>query len=335
MKTFSLLIPVCISLLLMDFSGNYFYKKNPRKNFTPLPPYARKEKLMHPVLFAENTISTTDDEFGGTFTPDGKTCYFSKSVLRFYIDVICVSEFKNGQWQMPEVAPFSGVYRDFDPVITADGNTMLFTSDRPVHGEQKTDYDIWMLKKTAHGWSDPVHLDSAINSPYNEHFASMAANGTIYFSSDRPGAIGGRGDADIYRSPLENGKYLKAEHLADSVSSPAYELDCVVSPDERFLLIGVYGRSDGYGNYDIFCSKNVNGKFGKSKNLGPLVNSKFRDYSPRISPDGNYLFFTSERDFSVQDSVLCDYQVLNDHLHGILNGSGNIYQLSLEAIGLK
>ena len=31
---------------------------------------------------------------------------------------------------------------------------------------------------------------------------------------------------------------------------------------------------------------------------GPKVNSGFRDYSPRISPDGKYLFFTSEKDFS-------------------------------------
>src|SRR5579871_3437548 len=305
------------------------------KSFSPMPPYAHKEKLDKPVLFAENVITTSDDEFGGTFTPDGKTCYFSKSVLKFYIDVICFSEYKNGRWQTPKVAPFSGVYRDFDPVISADGNTMLFTSDRPVNGEKKTDYDIWMLKKNGNGWSEPIHLDSAINSPYNEHFASMAANGTIYFSSDRPGALGGPGDADIYRSALTNGKYVYAEHLADSVSSTAYELDCVVSPDERFLLIGVYGRADGYGNYDIFCSKNVNGKFSASKNLGPLVNTKFRDYSPRISPDGKYLFFTSERDFSVQDTLMRDYKKLSDHLHSILNGSGNIYQIELSALDLK
>ena len=248
--------------------------------------------------------------------------------------MICFSNFANGSWQEPAIAPFSGIYRDFDPVVSPDGMTMLFTSDRPVHGEEKKDYDIWLVKKTPDGWSEPIHLDTTINSPYNEHFASMAANGTVYFSSDRPGAMGGPGDADIYRSKLVNGKYVTAEHLSDSVSSTAYELDCVVAPDESFLLIGVYGRPDGYGNYDIFCSKKVDGKFGASKNLGPLVNSRFRDYSPRLTPDGRYLFFTSEKDFSAQDSVVHDYKTLTDNLHGILNGSGNIYQVELSAVGL-
>src|SRR5882757_10701120 len=71
------------------------------------PPYASGEPLQEAKLFGEGVISTKDDEFGGTFTPDGKTCYFSKSILRFYIDVICYSKFKDGQWQIPEVAPFS------------------------------------------------------------------------------------------------------------------------------------------------------------------------------------------------------------------------------------
>src|SRR5882757_1433345 len=79
-------------------------------------PYYHKDTLNDPILFGKGVITTSDDEFGGAFTPDGNTCYFSKSVLRFYIDVICFSQFKNGKWQTPEVAPFSGRYRDFDPV---------------------------------------------------------------------------------------------------------------------------------------------------------------------------------------------------------------------------
>jgi len=299
-------------------------------------PYSRTEKLLEPRLFGEGIISTSDDEFGGTFTPDGKTVFFSKSVLRFYTDVICYSKFSDGKWQTPEVAPFSGKYRDFDPVISADGTKMLFTSDRPVAGEEESNYDIWMVTKTADGWSEPIHLDTTINSSYNEHFASMAANGTIYFSSERPGALGGSGDADIYRSRLVDGKYMPAEHLGDSVSSKAYELDCVVAPDESFLLIGSYGREGGFGNYDIYVSRNTNGKWSPAKNLGAKVNSSFRDYSPRISPDGKYLFFTSEKDFSAPPwQGFKDYDELREKFHGILNGAGNIYQIELESLGIE
>jgi len=324
-------IIICVALMILSTS----YKPHCEYG-TSNPPYAHNGVLTVPALFAEGIITTTDDEFGGTFTPDGRTCYFSKSVLRFYLDIICFSEYKNGQWQTPQVAPFSGTYRDFDPVLSPDGTKMVFTSNRPVDGKLKSDYDIWMVTKTANGWSEPLHLDTTINSEYDEHFASIASSGTIYFSSNRPGALGGDGDADFYYSKFENGHYTKAVHLTDSVSTPSYELDCLIAPDESFLLMGAYGRKDGYGNYDIYVSENINGKWTPSRNLGPKVNSVFRDYSPRISPDGKYLFFTSEKDFTSDSTKkFSSFKELKKNFHSVMNGSGNIYQIELSALGLK
>jgi len=120
------------------------------------------------------------------------------------------------------------------------------------------------------------------------------------------------------------------------VSTPSYELDCTIAPDESFLLMGAYGRKDGYGNYDIFVSEKINGKWTASRNLGPKVNSRFRDYSPRISPDGKYLFFTSEKDFTVDTTKnISSFKDLKNGFQSILNGSGNIYQIELSALGLK
>lgn len=282
------------------------------------------------VLFGEGVISTQDDEFGGIFIDNGNTCFFSKSVPRFYLETICESKFKNGKWNTPEIAPFSGQYRSFDPSVSPDGNTILFTSDRPVRGENKKDFDIWMIKKTANGWSEPTRLDSPINSGYDEHFASMAANGTIYFSSNRPGAVGGDGDADVYRCKLVNGKYSEVEHLNDSINTPAYVLDVTIAADESFLLLGYFSQPDGFGLYDIYISKQVSGNWTAIKNVGPKVNTKFRDYSPRISPDGQYLFFTSEKDWSaLKHDAPYTYEEVTDNFRSIMNGSGNIYEIKL------
>ena len=68
-------------------------------------------------------------------------------------------------------------------------------------------------KKNENGWSEPIHLDTTINSQYDEHFASMASSGTIYFSSNRPGAFRGDGDADFYYSKLVNGHYAPGGSL--------------------------------------------------------------------------------------------------------------------------
>ncbi len=296
-------------------------------------PFTIKGKTDKPVLFGEGVISTSDDEFGGTFSKDGQTVYFSKSVPGSYLYTICYSEFKEGKWTTPEIMPFSGLYRDFDPVLSPDGNTMLFASDRPAGTAIKNDYDIWMVKKTAAGWSEPQRLPAPINTEYDEHFASMAANGNIYFSSTRPDSKGNDIGSDVYRCRLVNGTYQTAEHL-DSVSTEAFELDVIVAPDESYLLIGANGRPDGLGGFDIFISKNKNGSWSKAENIGPLINTQFRDYSPRISPDGKYLFFTSEKDFTTTGILKPPYKYkkLMDSFHGTLNGLGNIYHVELSAV---
>jgi hypothetical protein len=66
------------------------------------------------------------------------------------------------------------------------------------------------------------------------------------------------------------------------------------------------------------------------QNLGPRVNSTARDYSPRLSPDGRYLFFASERGLPNQDRRPGTYRELMAAMKDTLNGLGNIYQIDLK-----
>src|SRR5262249_25196005 len=83
-----------------------------------------------PEMIVEGVLSTPDDEFGATPSPDGKTIYFDKTGPPHYLYVICESHLVNDKWSTPKVMPFSGLYRDSDPVLSPDGNTMYFASDR-------------------------------------------------------------------------------------------------------------------------------------------------------------------------------------------------------------
>src|ERR1700761_6840365 len=68
--------------------------------------YNQKIKKDSAVIFAEGIITTPDDEFGGTISPDGKTCYFTKSVIQFYIDVICFFTYRKGKNKKTHKAPY-------------------------------------------------------------------------------------------------------------------------------------------------------------------------------------------------------------------------------------
>ena len=76
------------------------------------------------------------------------------------------------------------------------------------------------------------------------------------------------------------------------------EFNAFVDPEERFIYFGSFGRSDGLGGGDIYRSNKSGGDWLAGVNLGSSVNSRDLDYSPFVSPDGVFLFFTSERSTS-------------------------------------
>ncbi|MEO8276233.1 MAG: hypothetical protein ABI639_08425 [Thermoanaerobaculia bacterium] len=300
------------------------------------PPYATEESLRTPKLFAEGVISTEDDEFGGSFSPDGKTVYFSRSAPHSYHYAILESHFVRGKWTTPVVPSFSGQFTDSDPIYSPDGTRMFWSSDRPVDGKTKHDYDIWMVEKTASGrWSAPKHLPAPIASEGSEYCASMARDGTLYFSSSRDG--GEFGLIQAYRSRYENGAWSPPENLSREMNGPEmagafYDLDVFVDPDQRFVLLGSQ-RPEGLGNFDVYISWNRDGKWSKPFHPDAPLNSAARDYAPHISPDGRYLFYSSERGLGLETlPAPLSYSELRARLHGTLNSSGNIYQVELSVL---
>lgn len=294
------------------------------------PPYSTAHSLSTPTLFAEGVISTSDMELNAAFTPDGKTVYFTKRTPKYQFWAILVSTFKRGAWSTPEVASFSGQYGDFDPFITPDGSKLFWSSSRPVEGQPAAGFDIWMVERTATGWDNPKALGAPVNSNGPEYYPSVSSNGTLYFSSVRPG---GAGALDIYRSRFVDGKYAEPESLGDSVNSKLSEGDPYIAPDESYLLFVSYGRPEGSGDGDLYISRNVGGVWSKAQNLGPTINSSALDFCPIVSPNGKYLFFTSERGFA--DAPLTQrltYSELMKRIRSTTNGLGNIYQVDLDAI---
>ena len=267
------------------------------------------------------------------FTPDGKTLFFLRSTPTFSLWTIVFSQFANGRWGTAEVAPFSGQYSDADPFITADGSRLYFISNRPVPGKTKPDLDIWLTEKSNNGWSEPKNVGAPISSPGNEWYPTIAANGTIYFGSDREG---GKGRNDIYRSRLVDGKYTEPENLGDVINTPFNEFEALIAPDERFLILMAGGRPESRGGFDLYISYNRNGTWTKPINLGDKINSSGNEYSPTISPDGKYFFWTSARSFADKPLEKRNSgQELMRRLQTPGNGLGDIYYIDLSALNIE
>jgi Tol biopolymer transport system component len=296
------------------------------------PPYDPGRPLPAPVVFAPGSISTGEYESHPAFTADGKTLYFLKNTPDFGHWTIVESRFEKGAWTRPEVVPFSGRYSDADPFLTSDGSRMLFISNRPVDGKAKQDLDIWVVdRKAGGGWGEPRPLGPPVSSPGNEWFPTLAADGTLYFGSDREG---GKGRTDLYRARLVDGRYAEPENLGDAVNSPGDEFEPLISPKGDVLLFMAV-RQGGQGSGDFWVSSLRDGAWTPARNLPLPINSPAFEVSPRISPDGRYFFFTSTRGFASQPLARrLTYDELSQRLNSSGNGLGDIYQVDLSALGL-
>src|SRR5205814_9749088 len=152
----------------------------------------------------------------------------------------------------------------------------------------------------------------------------------IYFASSR-----NTGQYDVFRSKFEDGEYKTAEDLGPIFNGPGINtFEATVAADESYLLLGSFGRQGGYGSSDIFISfHDADGHWSTPVNLGPQINTRARDYSPRISGDGQWLYFTSERGFlDKAQAQVFSYQLFNECLTTIANGLGNLYRVPLAPV---
>jgi Tol biopolymer transport system component len=282
-----------------------------------------------PEMIAEGIISTDDDELGGGVTPDGKTLIFEKSAAPHYLYIMCESHLVDGVWSRPEILPFSGQYRDTDPVLAPDGQSMLFASDRPVNGKDLHRWSIWQARRTTSSWEEPTLVPGAVNSEGSQVFASIAANGNLYFASSRK-----TGEYDVFRARLVDRQYKEAEDMGPTFNGPGIDtFEAVIAPDESYLLLGSFGRPNGFGSSDIYVSFNEEGTWSKPVNLGPKINTPSRDYSPRISGDGEWLYFTSERGFLDEKREQgFTFESFTEALHRVTNNLGNLYRVPLAPV---
>ena len=88
-----------------------------------------------PKLFAKGILSDGLSNRDFAISPKGDEIFYTLQQARFASSTILHLTQKNGQWGKPEVAPFSGRYRDLEAAFSPDGQTVYFSSDRPISGD--------------------------------------------------------------------------------------------------------------------------------------------------------------------------------------------------------
>jgi hypothetical protein len=291
----------------------------------------------HARLFAPGVISTGDDDAHVSFSADGRQVYFLKNTPDFRHWTIAVVEWSGHAWGKPRVAPFSGRWAEGDLSFAPDGTSAYFVSTRPVApgAEARTDTDIWRLRRTGDGWGDPEHVPE-LSSDGFEWYPNMTADGWLYFGSERAaGNLGKAGTSDLWRARLQAGRFSDPENLGPVLNSAGQDIEPWVSADGRLLIFASSGRPDTRGSYDLYVSQRCGESWSVPRNLGPEVNSPAWDFGPRPSPDGRFLFFTSNRtasDFPAARALSFDDLLARVRAPG--NGLRDVYRIETKALDL-
>lgn len=242
-------------------------------------------------LVAPGIINTSADEYGPTLTPDGRTMFFTVRVNRQGRENIVVSllDSASGLWSVPVVTAFSGGGFDKEPYLSPDGRRLYFASTRPYPGKDTTGrgekYDLFLVERTGESWGSARPIPE-VSSPDYDNYPAVAANGNLYFASHRVPARRN----DIFVAPSVSGRY-ETPRLVMSLNTEGTDADPFVAPDESYLIFSS-DRPGGAGSGDLYVSVRRNGGWTTPVSLGPLVNTDDYEYTPWVTSDGRWLYFS-------------------------------------------
>jgi len=238
-----------------------------------------------PATNLGDSINTAYGEFSPSLTGDENHLFFSSDRPGgFGQGDLLESNKLGGVWQKPVNLgdSINTSYLEGDPWISADGNLLVFSSDRP--GGQGTG-DLWMAKKVNSVWQKSFNMGNVINGTYDDLCAWMSADTLrLYFTSSRPG---GYGSWDIWMSKKDGGQWQTPWNLGPIINTPVSDAAAFLSNNENTL----YYESGA----DLWTSQNVGGQWQPKVNLGSDINSSSREDRPCLSYSGASLFFASDR----------------------------------------
>lgn len=247
------------------------------------PSFAQTTLQPHPVLDAGgNTFGPSpgfDMVLNAGFAPDGHTVYFTQAVRGWTKMQLFSAVVAGDRWSAVTLISFSDPrYRDTDPAVSADGNTITFASDRPLPGAayKQYDYHLWAVQKNGDGWSEAHPLDDPANSLVPALYPALDGKGTLYFMHIANSA------AQIYRSA--------PTPQALSFAGINSVLDESISPDgSKLAFVGAVQGDDGKLHAKLFVAD----RDGDAWNAKPIAIDGLQTgpSATAFSRDGRRIYF--------------------------------------------
>jgi outer membrane protein OmpA-like peptidoglycan-associated protein len=188
-------------------------------------------------------------------------------------------------------------FPEYGPSISADEETIIFTARRDNSTGAKRDEndngyyeDVYSSVKLNGKWQPSKQLSKTVNTDNHDAAAGLSSDGSKLYVYRHSGKDGG----DLYESVLFGADWEEPVHMNKYINTKYHESSVSLSFDGKRMYF-VSDKESGLGDRDIYYSDmDVKGEWGASKNIGPVINTKYAEEAVFMHPDGVTLYFSSK-----------------------------------------
>lgn len=236
----------------------------------------------------DSDINTPQHESLGRWTLDGQKMVFTRLVFD-QEDIFFASFDTTARIWSIEDFPYNSPLNEGAHALSPDGNYLIFTSCNRQDGIGSC--DLYLSFKENGQWTRPTNMGPAFNSNAWDGQPCFGLDGlTLFFSSSRPGGMGGRDIWYVYQ--LAEGRWSNPINAGPAINTPDNEESPFVHFDGQTIYFMRDGKQ-GLGGYDLYIArKGIDGKWQKAENLGAPINSGADEGALTLHPDGKRAIIT-------------------------------------------
>ena len=241
-----------------------------------------------------NGINTSEyDEISPVVSIDGKTLYFTRVGYPTFdrtlkLDGVDIAtQFNENDYQNKLKYIFSKIA----------GKEVLDPQ------RSKFNQDIWVAESVFDSFEKISHPSYPLNNALPNSVSTLTPNGNELVVINKFSQFGGLDKGfSITRKTSDNEWTFPEPIEIKNYSNNSSDVNLAMSADGNILILSMQ-RSDSYGNNDLYvCFKIGHNQWSEPQNLGPKVNTVYRETTPFLSDDGKRLFFSSNRKGSLGGS---------------------------------
>jgi hypothetical protein len=190
-------------------------------------------------------------------------------------------------------------YPDYYPYVIQSEGTLYFTSRRETNTGSVASWegyytsDIYSSKVVNGAFTKAKNLGTLVNTAEDEQCVYITPDGKnmiVYQDNVRLNISG-----DLFITSSGKGKtFPKPAAFTEPVNTGDLELEGCITSDLKTVIISS-DRKGGLGETDLYMLKQLpNGEWAKPLNLGPNINTKYREAFPIYDENTHTLYFASE-----------------------------------------